>query len=192
MMIKKMWKKLTAVMVATMLMISMLLVPASARGPVNSKNNVVVLKTTWAYEITAKKVTKKTRIKKGQVFRVKKMWQSVTYKVGKKTYKGYVDKIKKGVYVRKSPGGKRLVKITNKNKCRVTDKWAQVTVNGKTRFIIKGDLKYPTSPFNNSDYFFVKKIVRDNTQTAGSSYRVWVTDFWGDTYMVSPWGYNKV
>ena len=72
MMIKKMWKKLTAVMVATMLMISMLVVPASARGPVNSKNDVVVLKTTWAYEITAKKVTKKTRIKKGQVFRVKK------------------------------------------------------------------------------------------------------------------------
>lgn len=191
-MIKKMWKKLVATVMVTAIVTCMMVAPAAARGVVHNKNDCVVLKTTWVYSNSNPK-KKVTKVKKGQVYQVKKVWQAVTYKVGKKTYKGYVDrKPANGVYVRKTPNGKKIVKISRKGKTRVTGKWAQITIKGKTSLVNKESLKAPISPFNNSDYFFAKKVVRDNSQTAGSSYRVWVTDFWGDTYKVSPWGYDLV
>lgn len=196
-MIKKMWKKLTATVIVVTIVIGTMLVPASARGPVHNENDCLVLNTTWAYSAPKKSAKKIKKLKKGKVYRVKYRCRTVTYKVGKKTYKGYTDmEPKYGIYgliLRKSPSpkGKKIAKMTRgKGKAHVTGWWAQIYLGKKTYWVNDDDLMSPFSPWDDSNYFFAREVSADRSQTAGSSNRYYIKDFWGDKYTVTPWGYT--
>lgn len=201
MMIKKMWKKLTATVTVVAIVIGTMLVPASARGPVHNENDYLVLNNTWAYSEPKESSKKIKKLKKGKVYRVKYRCRSVTYKVKgrKKVYRGYTDMDPKfgiyGLVLRKtpSPKGKKIAKMNRKKgKAQVTGWWAQIYIGKKTYWVEDDDLMSPFSPWEDSNYFFVREVGADRSQTAGSSCRYYVKDFWGDEYSVSPWGYTLI
>lgn len=198
MMIKTMWKKMAAIVTVVTIVVSTMLVPASARGPVHSENDYLVLKNTWAYS-APNKSSKKVKIKKGKVYRVKYRCRAVTYKVGKKTYKGFADIEPEydvyGLILRKSPSpkGKKIIKmVRRKGRAKVTGWWDKISIGRRTYWVNDNDLECPYSPWDDSNYFFVREVGADRSQTAGSSCRYYVKDFWGDEYSVSPWGYTLI
>lgn len=197
MMIKKMWKKVAAIVMVVAIVIGTMLVPASARGPVHNENDYLVLKNTWAYSAPNKSSKRVKKIKKGKVYRVKYRCRAVTYKVGKKTYKGYTDIEPEyevyGLILRKSPSpkGKKIAKMTRrKGRAKVTGWWDQIFIGKKKYWVNDNDLECPYSPWDDSNYFFVREVGADRSMTAGSGYRCYLRDYWGDEYSVSPWGYT--
>lgn len=197
---KKMWKRMASLAMAVIIILGIAIVPATARGPVKDENTWLVAKTSWGYNAPKKGAKKIKKIPKESLVKVKLRCRTATFTDKKgKVYKGYVDAepscVIYGLTLRKSPDPKSKVlvkKMTKKKgKAQVTGWWLKCTYKGKTYWCRdKRDIEPGFSPFDGKYYFFVRQCGGDRTQTAGSGFRYWIKDYWGDEYSVSPWGYT--
>lgn len=196
----KMLKKIATIIMVVTMISATTAIPAVARGPVKDPNAGLVVKTSWGYSAPKKGAKKLKKFKPGTLVKVKLRCRTATFKTKKgKLYKGYIDEKPAyrvyGLVLRKSPNpkSKKIITMTKKRgKAQVTGRWQQVFYKGKTYWLINEyNVKDAFSPFEEGrNFFFVRECRGDNTETAGSSFRYYIKDYWGDTYLVSPWGYT--